>query len=291
MNKRIIVLALCGAFVAMSASAQNSASSQQQSAASPYKASYERQVRLVGAAGVGVETIVNRWMAAEPENPEAAVARFSYCLAKSQGEEIVQMDAKKYLGQKPVLTLKDSLGADVNYFNVPSFVDSLYADALSAIDKAISLSNKEMRYRFNKISALLPYERENPDMAAAELSKLLSEYYASSSTWTLDGEALDEDVFKQAVSEYCYSFFQIGSASSYEYFRSVSETMSKRYPKEVVFIDNLGSYWQVAQKNYRKALSYYKKALKLDPNDYAATTNTRIIERIQASEKAAKKKK
>ena len=63
--------------------------------------------------------------------------------------------------------------------------------------------------------------------------------------------------------------------------------MSKRYPDNPAFIDNLGSYWLVARDNDKQAAKYYKKALKLDPEDYAAQRNLKIIENRQA---AARKK-
>ena len=59
--------------------------------------------------------------------------------------------------------------------------------------------------------------------------------------------------------------------------------MNKLYPKNPVFLDNIGSYWQVAEKNDKKALKYYKKALKLDPPDYAALNNIRLINRRKAA--------
>ena len=55
--------------------------------------------------------------------------------------------------------------------------------------------------------------------------------------------------------------------------------MSKQYPKNAVFVANIGSYWQVARKNPKQAVKYYKKALKIDPDDYAAGQNLKIVER------------
>ncbi len=250
-----------------------------QSSAERYKANYDRQVRYVGIAGAGVETIIDRWTAECPDDPDAYAARFNYCFAKARGSEIVQKEGARYLGAKPVLSLKDSLGADVNYFEVSTFIDSLYAGGMRAIDKSISLRPKEFRYRFYKISALMDYEKESPDLAAGEINSLIAEYTSGKEDWTLDSAAADEEIFLQAVGEYCYTLFQTGSTLSYEYFRGISERMSKLYPRNTVFIDNLGSYWQVAKKNDRKALKYYKKALKINPDDYAANQNIRLIER------------
>ncbi len=250
-----------------------------QGVAERYKANYDRQVRYVGAAGAGVETIIDRWTAECPDDPEAYAARFSYCFAKARSTGIVQKDGARYLGAKPVLSLKDSLGMDVNYFEASTFSDSLFAGGIRAIDKAISLSPKEFRYHFYKISALMDYEKESPDLAAGEIDALIGEYTEDRDGWTLDSAVADEDIFLQAVGEYCYTLFQTGSPLSYEYFREISERMSRLYPRNTVFIDNLGSYWQVAKKNERKALKYYKKALKIDPEDYAATKNISLMER------------
>ena len=81
------------------------------------------------------------------------------------------------------------------------------------------------------------------------------------------------------------SLFQIGNTGAYDYFREISERMNKLYPKNPVFLDNIGSWWRAAKGNDKQAAKYYQKALKLDPNDYAATQNLRLIERKQAAAK------
>ncbi len=245
----------------------------------PFKASYERQVRNVGPSGVGVETIIDRWEAACPQDPDMFAARFNFFFAKSRGTQVVVKEGTKYLGAAPVLSLKDSLGKDVNYFEVPLFVDSLYADGMRAIDKAISLRPGELRYRFYKITGLIEYEGESPDMAFQELMSLIDGYTSSKGEgWTLDGKPADEEIFCQAVGEYCYSLFYIGTPQGYEYFLKVSQRMNRLYPRNTVFIDNIGSYWQVARGNARKAMKFYKKALKIDPDDYVAKKNISIIQ-------------
>ena len=250
-----------------------------------FRSDYERQVRNVGAAGVGVETIVNRWLEACPDDPEAYEARFNFLLAKSGSTQIVQKDRLRYLGQKPVLTLKDSLGRNVNYFEEVSYDDSLFADALKAARRAVELSPYELRYRYDMISALISYEKESPDMGAAEIFSLIDEFEAGQDLrWTLDSEVLESSPgapdyrFSQAMGEFCYLFFHLGSDQGYGYFHDISERMNEIDPKNPVFLDNMGSYWQVAERNDRKAARYYKKALRLDPEDYAARTNLELIQ-------------
>lgn len=249
-----------------------------------YKNQYVRQVRNLGAAGVGVETILERWAEAYPEDCDMLEGRFAYYLAKSQESEIVMRDERKYLGLKPTLELKDSLGVPHYYFQVPVYVDSLFALSASAIEKAISLKPEELKYRVDKITALIAYEGESPDMAEAEVMKLI-DMNASHTAWTYDGQPQDDGFFQDLVQEYCYSFFSTGTSRSYDAFFKISEKMSKLYPKTAVYISNIGSYWFVAKNNTKKAQSFYKKALKIDPEDFAANRNMKLINQPSQSQK------
>lgn len=246
------------------------------------KAEYERQVRYVGADGVGVETIINRWEAAAPDDPEVFVARFSFYLAKAVTPEVVMKEQDKYLGREPMFSLKDSLGRDVNYFEDDVYDDALFGEALKAVEKAISLDGDELQYRFYKITATLNYEKESPDMAAEAIEALIDEYAGGGHAWTLGGRPCTEADFRQGIGEYCYNLFMIASPLSYEYFLDISEKMNRLFPDDTVFINNIGSYWQVVGKNSRKALKYYRKALRIDPEDYVANTNIRVIQTLQS---------
>lgn len=250
-----------------------------------YLAKYQRQVKMLGAAGVGVETIIDRWEQAFPEDGNMLEARFLYNHLKSQSTEIVMKDGEKFLGNKPVLVLKDSLGRDVNYFEETMFVDSLFARSQNAIDKAISLHPDDLQYRLDKISALCAYEKESPDLAYAELVKMIDRNTTAHPAWKYNGEDVSEEEFIDIVQEYCSSFFKIGTPNGYELFLAVSQKMNKLYPRNPAFVGNIGSYWFVGKNNLKKAQSFYKKALKLDPDDIAANRNMKLLERKMSSGK------
>ena len=251
-----------------------------------YLARLERLVRSVGPAGVGVETLLDRWEEDFPDDQTVHVARFNYHFQKSQRTEMVAKGTqRRYLGNPPTLTLKDTDGQDVNYFPEDFFDEEEFAEAMKVLDRQIALRPDELRFHFLKVSALAAYEKESPDMAAAELKSLIERQASARPVWTLDGEPADAEVFQQGVGEYCYDFYQIATPSGYEYFREVSERMNKLFPKNPVFLDNLGSYELVVKGNDKQAAKYYKKALKLDPDDYAATSNLQIIERKKAQAK------
>lgn len=265
------------------------AASAQDTSAEEYLGRYQRLIRNVGESGVGVETLLDRWEADWPDDLNVPVARFNYYFHKALRTEILPKPGlKRFLGNAPAMTLKDNDGQDVPYFEENFFDDELFGEAIRVLDQQIAAHPDELRYRYLKISALAAYEKEQPDMTAAEIRALIARQTSAHPAWTLDGQAADEELFQQGIGEFCYTLFQTGSPAGYEFFHEISERMSKLYPKNPVFIDNIGSYWQVAQGNDKQAAKYYKKALKLDPDDYAAQRNLQIIEKKQ---QAAKKKK
>ena len=279
MMKKMKKLALAAASILLCA-----APSQAQDASSAdFRARYERLVRNVGYAGVGVETLLDRWEEACPDDRDVPAARFNYYFAKSQRSQVLpKPGVRRFLGAEPALTLKDSEGEDVNYFEEYFYDEELFGEAMKVLDTQIAAHPDELRWHYLKISALAAYEKESPDMAAAELKKLIARQESARPGWTLDGEPAGDDIFAQGVGEYCYGFFQAGSPQSYAYFREISERMNKLYPRNTVFIDNIGSYWFVVRGNGKQAAKFYKKALKIDPDDAVAARNLRIIERSQA---------
>ena len=259
---------------------------QAQESAADFKARYERLVRNLGYAGVGIETVLDRWEEAFPDDMDVPTARFNYYFTKSRTTQILPKPGlRRFLGMQPALTLKDSDGNDVNYFEESFFDEELFGEAIKVLDARIALRPDELRWRYLKISALCAYEKESPDMAAAELKQLIARQESARPAWTLDGEAVQDELFAQGVGEFCYEFFQIGTPQSYSDFREISERMGKLYPRNTVFIDNLGTYWLIAQDNEKQAVKFYKKALKIDPADEAALRNLALIERRQAQRK------
>jgi tetratricopeptide (TPR) repeat protein len=253
--------------------------------AARFKDKYERQVRSVGADGVGVEYILDKWEEAFPDDPDMLEGRYSYYFAKSRSEEVQKVDAAKYLGSKPVLTLKDSLGRNVNYFTVPVFNDSLFRMSQKYIDRAIETAPDVLMYRFDKISALAAYEKDSPDMAATAMLDLIDYDAKAHPKWLFEGGEVSREDFEAAVQEYCYLFYKTGSANSYESFRILSERMLKANPKSTLFLNNLGAYWQVVKRDDKKASKYYRKVLKLNPGDGTATANLAIIEKNKQKKK------
>lgn len=258
-----------------------------QTTSEEYLAKYNRLVARLGYSGVGIETHLDKWEADWPEDGRMLEARCNYCLSKGSARKVVAKDQAKFLGAKPLLSLPDSTGHEVNYFEEVFYDDILFGQAVSYIDRAIELYPDDLLYRYDKIICLLAYEKESPDMALQELLGLV-EMEKKHTSWKVGGEPAEEGDFEGLVSSYCVKLYETGSPDGYEAFYKLSTQLNKLYPKASNYLDNIGSYWLVGRGNDRKAAGFYKKALKLNPDDAVAKQNLRLIERRKEQQKKKK---
>lgn len=277
-----ILLAAALALAGFAASAQ--------SESERYEQKYDMLVSRLGPAGVGVETVLDNWEKVDSTNAKMLLGRFSYLFTKAQTSEIVAKSQKKYLGMEPLLTLKDSLGKDVYYFQQNVFDDELYGRAAKAADKAVSVWPDRLDFRFMKANAYIAYEKESPDMALAYLMDLVDENVRRKGAWQYEGVDIEDGFFEDAMQEYCFSFYTIGSEASRNAFLKLSEKLSKLYPGNPEFINNIGSYYLVKHE-YKTALKYYDKVLKKHPADQTALQNGLIAARRLKNAKLEKKYK
>lgn len=250
---------------------------------------YQLLVSKLGAAGVGIETLLQRWEKDYPEDTDMLLGKFSYYLTKSQSSSIEVIDAQKYLGNTPALTLKDSLGRDVNYFQVINYDDELFGKATQAIEKAIELNPDRLDLRLFKISSLIGYEKDSPDMALAGLKALIDYNGHSHPVWEYPGVEASEDLFPSVMQEYCYAFFKIGTPHCFEAFKELSEKMLAYYPGNPVYMTNIGSYYLVFKHDSKSALKMYNKVLKKNPDDYTAIKNCVLLARSEKNSKLERK--
>jgi tetratricopeptide (TPR) repeat protein len=254
-----------------------------------YEQRYDLLVSQFGPAGVGVETVLNNWSKVDSTNVKMLSGRFLYYFTKAQTLKVEPRSGKKYLGMEPMLTLKDSLGNDVYYYQMTVYDDELYGESLKVIDKAVSFWPDRLDFRFMKANAYIAYEKESPDMALSYLMDLADRQKAGKTSWTYDGKEADDEFFQGAMQEYCYSLYALGTPSAYDAFLKLSQKLSSLYPANTDFLDNIGSYYLIVKQDYKNAYKYYNKALKLDPKDETAMRNALTAAKRQKNAKLEKK--
>ena len=251
---------------------------------------YDLLVSKLGPTGVGIETLLDRWAAAYPDDVQMLTGKFSYWFSKSQTLQLVPKDQQKFLGENPAVVLKDSTGANVNYFQETMYDDEMFGEAQKALEKAIQLYPDRLDLRFLKVASLIGYEKESPDMALSSLKSLMIYNATQHPKWEYPGvEKVDNEFFSAALQEYCYLFFRYGTPATYEAFKELSQQMLTYEPKNVLFLDNIGSYWLVARKDNKTAMKYYSKVLKIKADDLTAIKNIIILARNSNNVKLEKK--
>lgn len=246
---------------------------------------YERQVKAVGLSGVGVETILDSWGAADSSSVDYLAARYAFWFDKSHSLVVEAHDSPRYLGMEPMLELSDSSKSNtVWYYQVDSFNDELFGRALRYLDKAAAAMPAELEYRVWKVSALMLYEKESPDMTLGLILSLIDEDRSTGQKWLYQGEEQDRDFFDGLIQEFCWNLFNLGTPQAREAFLKVSEKMLSYDRKSPVFMANVGSYL-MSVKEYKKALKQFDKVLKLDPDNDTAIRNCVTIARILRDDK------
>ena len=255
-----------------------------------YVRRYNNLVNRVGPNGLGVETLLDKWAEDYPDDLQQLLARFSFWFTKAQTTNVIQLPQDRYLGREPLVPMTDSLGRKNNYFEDTEYDDESFGLALEALDKAVALNPRRLDLRLLRIDALTAYEKGSPDMALSALKALADENYKQHPDWTHESvEKVDDEVFKAFIQDYCFTFFRLGTDSSNEAFKSLSEYMLTYSKDDPLFLDNIGSYWLVCKKDYKKAQKYYDQVLKKHPDDATAIRNGVLLARQKKDVKLEKK--
>ena len=250
---------------------------------------YNNLAERVGPSGLGVETLLNKWEAAWPDDVHQLLARFAFYFDRSRQSSVIQLDRDRYLGREPLLPFTDSLGNKKNYFEDFTFDDDLYAQANLAISSAIAAEPLRLDFRMARIDAMLAYEKEQPDMTLMELKSLSDKQYKEHPAWEYEGIGqVSGEQFDALLQDYAVALFRLGSEAGQNAFRDFSLYLLTYRKDDPMLLNNLGSYYLV-KKDFKKAAKYIDQVLKKHPDDMTALQNGLLMARTQKNTKLEKK--
>ena len=278
--KRISIILMCLCLAAASLGAQD---------VNRFVSRYNNIVSRVGYNGIGVDALLTQWEKSDSTDINLLLARFNYWFAASERDTVVVLEKTRYLGQKPLMQLKDSTGHARNYFQDRIYDDDAFGKAVKYVNMAAARDNMRLDIVIAKANALADYEKGSPDMALNYLLGIVDLNFTKKYKWEYPGSTVDAEFFDSVIQDFCVRFYQCGEKASWEAFRLLSERMLKYEPKNNNFIDNIGAYWLVAAEKPKTARKFYQKSLKLKPDDAVAKSNLEIIGKRLSAGKSRKK--
>ena len=150
--------------------------------------------------------------------------------------------------------------------------DSLFNLGQFYVSEGIKRNPKRLDMYFGKIYSLGAIGQY--DKYLSELLKVIDLSVKSNYEWLwTDDKKLDnpKDFFKGTIQSYCYELFSM-NPPKFDVIKSISERMILYFPQEVEYYSNIGSCYAM-QNDIKKGLSYFLKAISLNPKDVIVLNN------------------
>lgn len=215
------------------------------------------------------------------QDPEYYVVLLNYVLTKGDKSVLVVSPGKPKPDDLEVHD-KDS-GKVVGFIgNRGGYDEKLIVDGITKTQKALKSFNSRLDIHFGIVAIAEKIKRW--DIVGNQLVQILKVSKEINNNWlwgpinSMDGNP--RNFMIQNIVSRTAELFETSTPVSDEAFRKVSEALTQFYPKEIYGYANLGLYY--ATKNrYDLAEQYFKKALKIDPNDKIVLGNMKRLKKLQ----------
>lgn len=244
---------------------------------------YNVLVGRVGFAGVGVQTLLDSWGRADSTDINYMVARYNFYIDRAQKDTVVKNSLPRYLGMDPIMSLTDSTGRKLYYYQETLYDKGLFRKAMYYLDKAIEKNNVRFDLYDTKADILMGYGKADASESSAFIMKMIQRNYTGKTVWETAqvGHKVSVEEFENTIINYCYTFYKVGSPSTMEAFFNISSAMVKQKSANSAFLDNLGAYYLIRKKDYKKAAKMYRQALKMNPDDKIAIKNLELVSSLE----------
>ncbi|MES2847459.1 MAG: tetratricopeptide repeat protein [Bacteroidota bacterium] len=214
---------------------------------------------------------LEKWQKEQPKDPEMFIAFSNFYFSKSHNE-IVRLDTKP--GKENNFEMTDSAGNKGYMYSEIYFTDSLITKAYNYLSMALLHNPSRLDIYFGQ--AYMLQETKNYTAQSLRIINIINKFYTTPTGWLwTDNKPCENmpDLFTGSIYRYCTGFFK---AEQDSLVIAVSDAMIKVFPKDVRFYSMAGSSY-AANKKYREAVSYYEKAIAIDPKDVIVLHNLAYV--------------
>jgi len=215
--------------------------------------------------------ILEKWQAADANDPELYTSYFNYYFVKSK-QEVISLEGSSSGEQG--FALQDSTGKAVGYLNSGLYFNPIdFERAIMMIDSGISLFPTRLDMRFGKIYAFSV--KKDWDAFTAEILKSIEGHFVDSLIWTWsEGKTVEdrEGFFLSAMQDYQYDLYETGDDNLLPKMGEIAEKILGYYPDHVESLSNLSITYLLTDQ-FEKALVPLLKAEEIRPTDGIVLSN------------------
>jgi len=211
------------------------------------------------------------------QDPEYYVLLLNYVGNKGRSGGLMVAQGEARPGE---LELRDpETGEPVGFMGSRvSYDEALIVDGLRTTQKAMAPFRERLDIHFGIVAIAEMVERA--DIVGEQLVTILKTSREIDNRWTwgpinaMDGEP--KGFMIDNVLDRTYKLFYAESPAADQALEDVSRALVTYYPELVYGYANLGSL-NLARGNFEEALSYYNKALEIDPDDEVVRENLKLL--------------